>query len=417
MVMADRLSRDFEVMAAIGAGVDGGITRLAFSDADWEARRYVMECMRQAGLAIRTDAFGNVIGRMEGTNPQAPVVMLGSHIDSVPDGGNYDGVAGVLAAIEVARCLREAAEPVYHPVEVVVFMAEESSRFGVATLGSKAFCGKLHENDLKQLIDVQGVSLATALEQRGLPPADIASAKYDGPIRAFLELHIEQGKVLEATGTQLGIVTAIAAPTRMRAIVTGKADHSGATPMDLRQDALTAAAEIILLVEKLAQEAAAQGIVGTTGIVRAEPGVMNVIPGRVELGIDIRGISMSSKQAVLQNLKQAVCELEQARQVSVEIQTLTDEQPVQLSAAMTEFLSKIAAESEFSFRQMPSGAGHDAMHIAPAVPTGMIFIPCKGGISHNPAEWSDIADVVAGTEVLYRAVQRLAVAEEYFGLT
>lgn len=410
MVCSKRLEENFRKLATIGAQVDGGITRLAFSDADWEARSFIIELMQQAGLAVRVDAFGNLIGRREGTDGAAPVVMLGSHIDSVPNGGNFDGGLGVLAAIEVVQCLQEAGVQTRHPIEVVVFMAEESSRFGIATMGSKAFCGKLSLTQLEQLTDKQGMTLIEAMQQRGLEPEKVAAARYVGEIKAFFELHIEQGRVLENSGDQIGIVTGIAAPTRFKVVVTGQADHSGATPMNMRQDALTAAAEIILLVEKLAGQEAHNGTVGTTGMVEAEPGVMNVIPGRVELGIDIRGIVASSKQQVVQELTAGLAEIENRRGVAIESRTITDEKPVEISREIVEFLHGIAKDGQYASRLMPSGAGHDAMHLAGIAPTGMLFISCKGGVSHNPAEYASIEDITAGTQVMFRAVTKLAEA-------
>jgi len=408
MVCLKRLDENFRRLSMIGAQDNGGITRLAFSDADWEARNFIIQIMEQAGLRIRIDDFGNIIGRREGMNPQAPVVMLGSHIDSVPNGGNFDGIVGVLGAIEVMHCFEEEGMRAYHPIEVVVFMAEESSRFGVATLGSKAFCGKLTCNDLEKFVDKQGISLAAAMRQRDLSPERISHACYAGEIKAFLELHIEQGKVLETMGTQIGIITGIAAPTRLRVVVTGQADHSGATPMNMRRDALTAAAEIILAVEKLAEASSHHGIVGTTGIIHADPGVMNVIPGRVELGIDIRGTTTESKHQVVRELTAAIDALKSNRNVDIEMTMLTDENPVQLSEEMVEFLHNVCDGEKYSFMLMPSGAGHDAMHLASLTHTGMIFIPCRAGISHNPAEWADIGDIAAGTELLLTATRNLA---------
>lgn len=317
-------------------------------------------------------------------------------------------MAGVLAAIEALQCLKKSGEQHYHPLEVVVFMAEESSRFGMATLGSKAFCGKLTVAQLHQWKDSQEISLAAALRQRGLQPENICQARYPGNIKAFLELHIEQGKVLETTKKQIGIVTGIAAPTRLRVTITGQADHSGATPMNMRQDALTAAARIILAVEEVAGLEAQHGVVGTTGIVKAEPGVMNVIPGRVELGIDIRGISLDSKQCVVQGLLKKMDEIKNQRNVGIEPVILTDEPPVQLAPTMVEMLYAISREQHYASMLMPSGAGHDAMHLAALAPTGMVFIPCRGGISHNPAEWARLEDIAAGTEIILAAIRKLS---------
>lgn len=408
MISSKRLEGNFQRLAIVGKQEGGGITRLAFSDSDWEAREIIIELMKQAGLIIRVDEFGNLIGRREGLNPNEAVVMLGSHIDSVPSGGNYDGVVGVLAAIEALQCLEDKQEKYDHPIEVVVFMAEESSRFGVATLGSKAFCGKISLENLEQYKDKDGISLSQAIGQRGFTPEKINQAHYKSPIKAFLELHIEQGKVLEATNKQIGIVTGIAAPTRLKVIITGQADHSGATPMHMRQDALTAAAEVILLVEQLATKAGHQGVVGTTGVIKADPGAINVIPGRVELGIDIRGISLDSKQQVVSELMSAMDRMKKQRNVGIEIVTITDEIPVQLSEEMVQLLQNVCSTLPYPNMLMPSGAGHDAMHLASVTPTGIVFIPCKEGISHNPAEFAKLDDIVAGTEVLLATIRKIA---------
>ena len=401
------MEANFKRISTIGTH-DGSVTRLAFSDADWETRSVIRQMMEKVGLIMRVDAFGNLIGRREGKNPQAPVVMLGSHIDSVPHGGNFDGIAGVLGAIEVVYCLNEMGYENYYPIEVVVFMAEESSRFGAATLGSRAFCGELSFDNLNQYKDKCGVTLAQAMKKRGIVPENISQAYYAGKVKAFLELHIEQGKVLETARNKIGIVTGIAAPTRLRIVIAGEADHSGATPMNMRKDALTAAAEIILKVEELAGREADNGSVGTTGIVKAEPGVMNVIPGRVELGIDIRGIVAESKQRIVRNLIDMSKCITSRRNVKVEVTTLVDEKPVSLSNNIICMLEGICQELTYPSMLMPSGAGHDAMHLASIAETGMIFIPCRGGISHNPAEWASIDDIVAGTNVLLAAIHKLA---------
>ena len=407
MVNRKRLEENFYKLSMIGAQNGGGITRLAFSDEDWEARKFVRQLMEHAGLQVRIDTFGNMIGRHGGFNPQASVVMLGSHIDSVPNGGNFDGAVGVLGAIEAVQCFIETGKSASHPIEVVVFMAEESSRFGAATLGSKAFCGKLTFAELNQYVDRQGISVAEAMRKRGLQPEQISQSCYGETIEAFLELHIEQGMCLEAAKTQIGIVTGIAAPTRLWVAVNGRADHSGATPMNMRRDALAAAAEIILAVEKLTS-VSLHGTVGTTGIIHAEPGVMNVIPGRVELGIDLRSIYGEDKQQILRQIEVEIDGIRMNRKVAIEVRVLTDEQPVRLNAEMIEMLSSVCESKGCSSMLLPSGAGHDAMHLAAIARTGMIFIPCRGGISHNPAEWADIKDIAAGTEILLAAICELA---------
>ena len=413
MVSEKRLAINFERMSTITAPGQG-ITRIAFSDEDWQARNFIIELMKEAGLTIRTDHFGNVIGRLEGTDPNAKVVMLGSHIDSVPNGGNFDGVVGVLGAIEVIHCMKEANFVNDHPIEVVVFMSEESSRFGVATLGSKTMRGEMDVHTLKKLVDEKGHSLYNILKLHGLDADKIDEAVYPHELKAFMELHIEQGKVLEVTDSQIGIVTGIAAPTRLKVIINGQADHSGATPMTMRQDALCAAAEIILQVEELAKTAKESSVVGTTGIIHAHPGVMNVVPGKVELGIDIRSIYMETKIKIVKAVMAQIKTITENRNLTADITTLTNETPVKLKEEVISFLDDICKEKNYAYMQLPSGAGHDAMHWAHNFPTGMIFIPCKNGISHNPAEHAKMKDIVAGTEVLYTAICKLASKEFSF---
>lgn len=406
MVSLERLSANFAQMGTITAKGEG-ITRLAFSKEDWQARQFVITLMKNAGLAVRIDNFGNVIGRREGRDKTAPAVMFGSHIDSVPNGGNFDGVVGVLGAIEVINCMNDAGFKNEQPVELVVFMSEESSRFGVATLGSKAMCGHLSIKDLKTLVDKQGKSLYEALVLHGLDAENIAAAQYVAVPKAFLEIHIEQGKVLESMGKKIGIVTGIAAPTRLKVTLCGQADHSGATPMSMRYDALCAAAEIILQVEKLAKAETENPAVGTVGVIEASPGVMNVVPGRTELGIDIRSISAETKAKVVKALREKIAGIAASRGIAAEIATLTDEKPVKLKKSMTDFLDEVCRSSGHSYIHMPSGAGHDAMHWAERTHTGMLFIPCKGGISHNPAESAKMEDIAAAVEILYEAMRRL----------
>ena len=245
MIQKERLQKDFAAMAQL-TGLGEGVNRLAFTDADWEGRQYIIDCMNDAGLDVEIDGFGNVIGYKVGTNPDLPVVMVGSHTDSVPNGGNYDGVVGVLSAIEAVRSMIDDGFEHEHTIAVVDFMCEESSRFGAATLGSKAMRGKLTLNDLHRLVDTQGISLYDSLKERKLHPDAIESMAYNRPVKAFIEMHIEQGKVLEHEQKQIGIVSGIAAPERFYVTIRGNADHSGATPMNLRHDALCGASKIIL---------------------------------------------------------------------------------------------------------------------------------------------------------------------------
>lgn len=406
-----RLTQNFKRMKTYSLA-GNGITRLAFSDEDWQARDFIIDQMISSGLKVCTDKFGNVVGRREGINSQAPSIMCGSHIDSVPNGGNFDGVLGVLSALEVINIMNDTGFNNYYPIDICVFMCEESSRFGVATLGSKAMCGQLSLDDMHKLKDKSGKSLYEILIQRGLKPDKLQTntALTSGKVKACVEMHIEQGRVLEKLQKPIGIVTGIAAPTRLKLSLNGKADHSGATPMNMRNDALCAAAEIILAIEKLTYNASNENkeIVGTVGIINASPNVMNVIPGNVELGIDIRSIHSEIKNDTVKLIKDAIKCIADKRNITYSLTTLSDEQPVMLSNSMIYTIENICQQNNISYHKMPSGAGHDTMHLAKFAPSGMIFIPCRDGISHNPDEWASMQDILQGTELLYKLLCNLA---------
>ena len=413
MISQDRLAGDIAHMQTITAPGQG-INRLAFTDSDWQGRAYLMRCMRAAGLTLRTDAFGNVIGRLAGTHDDLPAVMFGSHGDSVPEGGNYDGIVGILSAIEVIRSIREDGFQPEHPLEVVLFMCEESSRFGSATLGSKAMRGELTADDLQRLHDRQGHSLYEVLKARDLDPDHIEEAKYTAPVKSFFEVHIEQGRVLEATHNQIGIVTGIAAPTRFRIQLQGQADHSGATPMNLRRDALCAAAEIVLETERLASSQTEPPVVGTIGCLDIEPGAMNVIPGHAALSVDIRSISAEAKASVADSARRYTREHAAARQIACTIEEISQEQPARMNQAVVDMFQHICDANHLQSLQLPSGAGHDSMHWAKYAPTGMLFIPCCRGISHNPAEHAELGDITAAARVLDAAVRQASHADFTF---
>lgn len=411
-----------------------GITRLAFTDMDWRGRDYIKSLMADAGLTIREDAFGNVIGRLPGRNESLPSIMSGSHTDSVPRGGNYDGVVGVLSALEVARLLQDETgkSTIQHPFEVVIFMNEEGSRFGAATLGSRAMVGALSQADLERLVDKNGVSLRGALTSRGLESSAIGESLYQNPIHSFIEVHIEQGRVLEEHKIPLGVVTGIAAPTRYKLTLSGRADHSGATPMSMRQDAMCGAAEIILKVENLAQAASGCSVndvasadldsnvmppietsasitpvVGTVGTVSVRPGAMNVIPGQVELGIDIRSISQVAKVQVCNELTSFIASVCEKRQLTYTMDTIADETPVAIDEEMINLVGTSCEDLGIEYMKLPSGAGHDAMNMAEKTQVAMIFIPCKNGVSHNPQEVASVQDISTGILVLESLVRKL----------
>jgi len=410
MIQRERLVKDFDAMAQLTAPGEG-INRLAFTDADWAGRQYIIDRMTDAGLSVEIDDFGNVIGYKIGKKPDLPVVMVGSHTDSVPNGGNYDGVVGVLSAIEVICGMTDDGYEHDHTIAVVSFMCEESGRFGNATLGSKAMRGELTLQDLHRLVDKQGISLYEALKGRNLNPDGIETMAYKRPVKSFTEIHIEQGKVLEHERKTIGIVTGIAAPERFYVTIRGNADHSGATPMNLRHDALCGASKIILGIEEIASMQEEPPVVGTVGVVEVTPGAMNVIPGAVKLGVDIRSISKAARDSVVTLVKEFIDITAEKRGLSYTIETIAQDQPVEMHPAMIREIEEAVKSVGVEYMTMPSGAGHDAMHWAEVVPTGMIFIPCRDGISHNPAEFAEMDDIVTGADVLDKVLRKLSLEE------
>ena len=407
MILKERLQKDFDAMAQL-TGLGEGVNRPAFTDADWEGRQYIIDCMNDAGLDVEIDGFGNVIGYKVGTNPDLPVVMIGSHTDSVPNGGNYGGVVGVLSAIEAVRSMIDDGFEQEHTIAVVDFMCEESSRFGAATLGSKAMRGKLTLNDLHRLVDTQGITLYDVLKGRNLNPDAIESMAYNRPVKAFIEIHIEQGKVLEHEQKQIGIVSGIAGPERFYVTIRGNADHSGATPMNLRHDALCGASKIILGIEEVTSMQEEPPVVGTVGIAEVVPGAMNVIPGAVKLGVDIRSISKVARDSVVFLIKELIDVIAEKRGLSYTIEPISKDHPVSMHPLMVKEIERAVTSLQLEYMIMPSGAGHDAMHWAEVAPTGMIFIPCRDGISHNSVEFAAMDDIVAGAEVLENVIKNIS---------
>lgn len=401
--MREMICRLMNELAQLGQDERGGYTRLAFGKVDCAIAEHLAARMERAGLVVRYDAFGNVFARMRGASWSAPAILIGSHVDSVPCGGNYDGIVGVVCAIAVACEATRRNVPC--PIEVVIFRAEESSRFGVANLGSKAMTGKLPSDAGSRYRGADGRALGEVMAACGLQCRNVG---YTNPVRAFFEVHIEQGRVLESATCPLGVVTAIAAPHRYRLTIAGRADHSGATPMHLRADALAGASEIILMVEQIAKRYAGDKIVATVGRIEVAPNVMNVIAGKVVLSLDLRGTEKDAIEMAKKNIFSQVYHIAQTRGLVLRIETLTEEEPVHLDKELVAVLEGAAAELGERSMQMVSGAGHDAMYMARLAPTAMLFVPSKNGISHNPEEYTDGDDIVRAAQVLYRAVESLA---------
>jgi len=406
-----RLMRDLNAIGRIGIGDHGSVTRLVFSIKELRSRQVLIHLMRQAGLKIHVDAIGNIFGRLDGADPKAPALLAGSHLDTVIHGGKYDGPVGVIGALEAVRTIRENKITLRAPLEVVCFIGEESSRFGFSTLGSSLVAGEVHPKDLTNAVDAQGTKLADVLSSLGISPRNLSRLARDPKsMKAYLELHIEQGPILEAKAKRIGLVTSIAAPSRFKVIFTGQADHSGTTPMEMRKDALVAAAQLIEYVEKICRKFSSmeQGrVVGTVGAMKIEPGVINAVPGRAELSIDIRSTSAQAKDKVARLVKQRGAAIARDRGIAIEVLNIRAEEPVPLDKRLLRITRQLCDEKAIDYEIMPSGAGHDAMQMAKITPAGMIFIPSRRGISHNPLEWTDPDDIALGAQLLMETMIRV----------
>lgn len=381
----------------------GGLTRVFLSPEQRAVDDLVLGWMREAGMDARLDAIGNCVGRYEGTTPGLPALMLGSHLDTVRDAGKYDGMLGVVAAIECVAALDATGTRLPLAVEVVGFADEEGVRFGATLLGSRAVAGSFDPAVL-DATDAGGTSMRDALTAFGLDPARIGSAaRRPGDVLAYAELHIEQGPVLESLDAPVGVVTAINGGNRLALEIRGTAGHAGTVPMRLRRDALAAASECVLMVERLASEV--PDVVATVGRLVVAPGAVNVIPGNVRFTLDVRAPTDAARDGARNAMERECRAIAARRGVAISIAPLWEARTSACDAGLqAQFAAAVAAEG-FPLHRLPSGAGHDGMAIVSIAPIAMVFIRCKGGISHNPAEAVDVGDVDAGARVLLRFIR------------
>jgi len=404
-VSAERIAADIAALAAI---TDPGQpwTRRAFSPRFDEGRAWLAKRFAEAGLSVSTDAGGNLLGTCKGTGT-CGTICLGSHSDTVPDGGRFDGVAGVIVALEVARMLSERGISLRHDLVVADFLAEEVSVFGVSCIGSRAMAGVRPPEWLT--LTHQGRTLEQALRDVG---GDAAASAQRTDIKAFFELHIEQGPVLETNRIDLGLVTAIAGITRVEVIFTGRPDHAGTAPMVLRADALVAAARLVTAIEAKAREEATKGahFTATVGEFSITPGAANVVPGGARLLIDARAVERAQMDAFLGWLD---AELKtQPEGITAQSRVLSDNRPTPMDEGLIARLETAAERCGASHLRMASGAGHDAAFIARIAPAAMIFVPCREGRSHCPEEWAETTDIALGAEVMAEAVLAFDAATE-----
>lgn len=399
-----RIENHIQALSKFTATPNQGVTRLTYSKEDLKARKYIKEKMIEYGLTVREDGIGNIFGKMKGTKKGAPSVLVGSHFDSVPNGGAYDGAAGVVAGLEIAAIFHENKLTPVYPLEVVALIEEEGSRFGGGLMGSRGITGLIEEEDYKHIKDEESISVVEAMEEIGL---DSTQTKYRDPktIKAFLELHIEQGPILEEKELSIGVVDAIVGLTQLEVTVEGKAGHAGTTPMDSRADALVIASDIISKLPEIAIKQG-DGTVITTGRLQVFPNGANVIPEKVVFTIDLR----SSKEEHIQHVINKVKELIQSHNKN-NIRTSTIQKlympPKDLNKDINKLFRNACEELKISYCSINSGAGHDAMVFSDVTDVGLVFIPSKDGLSHCPEEWSDSEHLAQGVEVLFETVKEL----------
>jgi len=400
-INGQRLNRHIVELAAFGQIPNGGVNRIAYGEADLQAREFVRDLMRSAGLDVVGDTAGNIIGRRVGDEQELPALMFGSHIDSVPQGGNYDGPLGSLGAIEVARTLAEQDVVLHHPIEVVVFQNEEAGK-----TGSRAMSGELNPEELG-LVTHSGHTIGEGIKIIGGDPESLGDARKDPKdIAAFVELHIEQGGLLEGEQTEIGVVEGIVGIKRWRVTIDGFANHAGTTPMDDRQDALLAAARFIETVNRVVTSIPGRQV-GTVGQIEASPGAANVIAGQVTLSLEIRDLEMEKIDRVYETIEKESSQLAEATGTQFSLDQFYVSRAAPTDERIRRPIGDSAADLGLSSMRMPSGAGHDAQSIALLAPIGMIFIPSVGGISHSPREFSRPEDTVNGANVLLNTILKL----------
>jgi len=399
-----RLQNDLEQLGNIGTTPDGGVWRSSFSDADMEARGWYIQRIETAGLQHWTDAAGNIYARIgEGS----PAVVAGSHLDSVPNGGRFDGALGVLAAFECLRCLKEQGMQTKLPIEAVAFTDEEG-RFG-GFVGSFAVIGTLSYEEAQRRRDLRGMPLVDAMRQVGLDPTRIAEARRQPKdIKAYIELHIEQGPILESLSVPIGVVQGIVAGSRTWITFRGRADHAGTTPMTMRKDALLGAAEFSLRARELVLTEGSGTSVGTIGALELKPGGSNIVPESAFLTLDLRDISWDVLQHLLERVRILAEEIAEKWGLEVSVERMRTSEPAQMSPHLQAVIDQVARDLGHKTHWMNSGAGHDAQVLAKITEAGMIFVPSRQGRSHSPAEFTDWGHIENGANVLLNTLTRLA---------
>lgn len=398
-----RIEQDIHTVATFVDKTQPGWTRRPFTTWYFEAREWLMKQMRSLNMEVSIDAASNVVGSLKGKNPSLPPIMIGSHLDTVSGGGRFDGIIGVLGGLEVVRLLQEQGIELQHTLEIVDFTAEEPSEFGISTIGSRGMVGNL-TNEMLARRDPSGCTLAEAIKKAGGNPEEIdKKARKKGDVALYLEMHIEQGPVLEETKNKLGIVTGIVGIHRYRITVEGKPNHAGTTPMNMRQDALTSSAELILMLEELCKKQYEEPVVGTVGKLSVEPNAANVIPGKVIFEFEVRSIETKLIEEIISKFISFSHIVSNRKNVNITFDCLSKSEPIRVEPFIQKVIEQSCQDVGLSIK-LPSGAGHDANQLAKIAPIGMIFVPSRDGRSHCPEEWTDFQDIALGVQALLRSV-------------
>lgn len=385
---------------------EGGYTRLGFSKEEQLAIEVFTQVAKELELVIEKDAIGNVTATLPGVRNHLLPIAFGSHLDTVVNGGAYDGVTGVLAGLGVIKQLKKINYQPLHPIKIICFISEESARFGISTIGSKAMTGMLNVDRVKKLLDQDKVTLESAWQKLDIQLSEIKQMDWkQNSFHSFVELHTEQGPLLQQSGKKIGIVKAISSPLRFKIKLTGEASHSGTTPMGKRKDALAAAAHLITYIESKGDNySKSDHFVATVSTITNSPNSMNVIPETVELGVDIRSINETLLDSAREDLYEYCKTLSESSHVKVELSKLSMEKPIPMDAEVVESLKLASKVAGMSFMEMISGAGHDAMNMAQRWPSSMIFIPCNG-TSHHPKEYTETSNILNGVQVLLHYIR------------
>src|SRR5580704_13242142 len=404
----DRLLSDIEMLASFSDGTPPGISRLVFGEVDQEARIWLKAQCRDAGLSVREDAVGNMFARWTGAQPELGAIGTGSHIDAIPHSGKFDGTVGVLGGLEAIRALRQSGFQPQRSIELLLFTAEEPTRFGLGCLGSRMLIGGLGGDADAQMKDPEGCTLAQLRAAAGFHGSLDQVKLPDGYYAGFVELHIEQGPLLEKEGLAIGVVTGIAAPAALRIVVEGEGGHAGGVMMHDRKDAFCAAAEIVLAVEERALATGSSDTCGTVGKCHVYPGAANSIASRVEMEADIRDTDEQRRNRVLREIEEDCTRVAAKRKLGVKVTPINADAPATCAPGIMAATVASATENGLSYRKMVSRAYHDTLFMARITPVGMIFIPCRGGVSHRPDEYSAPQEIENGVKVLACTLAKLS---------